>query len=424
MDALYAMAMKLRDKPSGELPHALVLLGDQIYAHKPPFDTLDFIRSRRDTDAAPGEVVADFEEYARIYRDAWGDPAIRWLLSTVPSAMIFDDHEVGDDWNVSAAWVEEMRHQPFWNDQIIGGHVSYLIYQHLGNLSPQELEDNDLYTDMKAADDAWSLLKEAAYQSHRDSTVARWSFHRDLGNSRLLAIDSRGGRVLDEGERSMVDEDEWSWIEDKTSGDFDHLLLGTSLPLMLGPGMHHLQAWNERVCSGAWGRRAARWSEGLRRSQDLDHWASFHDSFGKMAAMIRSVAAGERGSPPSTVLVLSGDVHHGYLAEAEFQSTKLSSRVFQAVCSPFRNALPGKKSRLQSVAWNGAAALAGRLLARLSGVEREDLSWRLTHEAPFFDNQVATLELDGPGARITFEKAVLDGSGEPDLQKLFEDRLA
>ena len=87
--------------------------------------------------------------------------------------MVFDDHEVGDDWNVSAAWVEEIRHQPYWNDQIAGGHVSYLVYQHLGNLPPEELEENDLYAEIMAADDAWPLLKEAAHRSHRDSTVAR-----------------------------------------------------------------------------------------------------------------------------------------------------------------------------------------------------------------------------------------------------------
>jgi hypothetical protein len=48
------------------LPGDLVVLGDQIYAHKPPFETLEFVRSRRDTDRAPGEAVADFEEYARL----------------------------------------------------------------------------------------------------------------------------------------------------------------------------------------------------------------------------------------------------------------------------------------------------------------------------------------------------------------------
>src|SRR5919199_2934891 len=49
VDALYAMAMRLRDEPVESLPRGLVLLGDQIYSHKPPLDTLDFIRSRRDT---------------------------------------------------------------------------------------------------------------------------------------------------------------------------------------------------------------------------------------------------------------------------------------------------------------------------------------------------------------------------------------
>jgi PhoD-like phosphatase len=424
VDALFAMAMGLRDRGPEDLPDALVLLGDQIYAHKPPFDTLDFIRSRRDTDEAPGEAVTDFEEYARLYRDAWGDPAIRWLLSNVPTAMIFDDHEVGDDWNVSAAWVEEIRHQPHWNDQIAGGHVSYLVYQHLGNLSPEELEDNDLYADIKASDDAWPLLRDAAHRSHRDSTVARWSYCRDLGNVRLIVIDSRGGRVLEEGRRCMVDADEWSWIEERATGGFDHLLLCTSLPVMLGPGMHHLQAWNEKLCSGAWGKNVARLSEGLRRSQDLDHWASFHGSFTRVAELLKGVATGRMGDPPSTVLVLSGDVHHGYLAAADFRDTEPASRVYQAVCSPLRNALPGKKSSLQTAAWTRPAAIAGGLLARLAGVEGEDLTWRLTHEGPFFDNQIATLDLDGPRAEITFEGAVLDGSGEPGLNKLYRRRLA
>lgn len=68
-----------------------------------------------------------------------------------------------------------------------------------------------------------------------------------------------------------VDADEWAWIEDRATGGFDHLLLGTSLPLLLGPTMHHLQSWDEKLCSGAWGAHAARWAEGLRRSEDLDH---------------------------------------------------------------------------------------------------------------------------------------------------------
>ena len=64
-------------------------------------------RRRRDKSpdgAAPEDEVADFEEYTRLYAESWGDPQVRWLLSTIPSSMIFDDHEMIDDWNTSAAW--------------------------------------------------------------------------------------------------------------------------------------------------------------------------------------------------------------------------------------------------------------------------------------------------------------------------------
>jgi hypothetical protein len=424
VDALYATAMRLRDEPPEELPHALLLLGDQIYAHKPPESTLEFIRSRRGTKGPPGETVADFEEYARLYRDSWGDPAIRWLLSTVPSAMIFDDHEVSDDWNISGAWLEETRHNPWWNDQIVGAHASYWLYQHLGNLSPQELATNDLFERIRGSEDGWPLLRDFAYHAHRQSGGTRWSFHRDFGRVRLVMVDSRGGRVLDEERRSMVDEEEWRWIEDKATGGFDHLLLGTSLPLLTGPGMHHLQTWNEAVCAGAWGERAKGWGESIRRSQDLDQWPSFGTSFAALAGLIRRVASGEKGDPPSSITVLSGDVHHGYLAEARFHASGASSAIHQAVCSPLRNALPGRKSRLQTLAWTEPAALAARLLSRLAGVKDPDVSWRLIHDEIWFENQVATLEIDGPRASITFEKAVLDDSGEPGLQEIFERRLA
>jgi hypothetical protein len=423
VDALYAMAMRLADEQPDELPHALVLLGDQIYAHKPPFDTLAFIEERRSKEDPPGDVVADFEEYARIYRDAWIDPAIRWLLSTVPSAMIFDDHEVGDDWNISAAWVEEMRQKPNWNDQIIGGYASYWLYQHLGNLSPEQLDRDELYKRVRDADDAWPVLRDFAYRAHRGPDGTRWSYHRDFGDTRLLMMDARGGRVLEEDRRSMVDEEEWAWIVEMATGDFDHLLLGTSLPLLLGPTMHHLQSWDEKLCSGTWGARAARWAEGLRRSEDLDHWASFHDSFAAMVGLIQRIASGDTGTPPSTILTLSGDVHHGYLAEATLADSA-QSRLYQAVCSPLRNALPSRKSYLQGHAWSKPATLATRLLARLAGVPEESLAWRLTHDATFFENQVATLEFEGRQATITYEKAVLDASKEPALEKLYRCRLA
>jgi hypothetical protein len=47
----------------------------------------------------------------------------------------------------------------------------------------------------------------------------------------------------------------------------------------------------------------------------------------------------------------------------------------------------------------------------------------MTHQKPWFENHVATLELQGRRATVTFEKAITEGSGEPDLQRIYERRL-
>jgi hypothetical protein len=424
-DALYALALRMRRAPEETWPDALLLLGDQIYADEVSAGTRDFIRSRRGSDEPPGEQVKDFEEYTRLYWDAWKDPAIRWLLSTVPSAMIFDDHDVNDDWNTSETWVLQMRDKPWWEERIVGAFMSYWIYQHLGNLSPEELEQNSLFQQIQRAKDATRVLREFAYRADREVGASRWSFHRDFGKVRLIMMDSRAGRVLKEGHRSMLAGAEWAWIEDKATGEFDHLLFGTSLPFLLSPGLHHLEAWNEAVCKGAWGKPAAWLGEGIRQLLDLEHWAAFHDSFKELTDLLRSVGSGERssGHPPASVLVLSGDVHHGYLAEVSLRDG-VESPIYQSVCSPLRNPLGIPERLAMRAGWTKWGALFGKTLARLAGVAEPDIRWSLTHEKPWFENHVSTLELRGREAFLKVEKTTPEDNGEPRLHKILERRLA
>jgi hypothetical protein len=48
----------------------------------------------------------------------------------------------------------------------------------------------------------------------------------------------------------------------------------------------------------------------------------------------------------------------------------------------------------------------------------------LIQDPAFFDNHIATLELEDRSATITFEKAALDASKESNLYRLYESRLA
>jgi hypothetical protein len=427
VDSLRALALRMRDHDPDDWPDMLLLLGDQIYADEVSPVTRAFIEQRRDPDDEPGEQVVDFEEYTQLYRESWSEPTIRWLLSVVTTAMIFDDHDVHDDWNTSESWVREARRHEWWNEHIVAALMSYWVYQHIGNLSPERQAEDELLRRVKDADgDVAELLAEFAYKADRQDEGTRWSYCRDVGKTRIVVMDSRAGRVLKEGERSMVDDEEWDWIVQHASGDFDHLLLATSLPWLLTPALHNLEAWNEAVCGGAWGEGMRGPGEKLRRAQDLEHWAAFHDSFVKLTQLQREVATGQRGEPPASIVTLSGDVHHAYLAEVGWpRGTGARSAVWQAVVSPFRNPLDTfERSVIKAMASRPAAAVT-RLLRRSAGVEDPPIRWRFEGDGPWFDNQYGVLTVDGRKLDMRIEKAVPAGDhGETRLESVFDRRLA
>jgi hypothetical protein len=425
LDALYVLARQMARDDRDEWPELLFLLGDQVYVDEGSPRARERIRARRDTSQAPGEEVIDFEEYTWLYHESWQEPLVRWLLSTVSTSMVWDDHDMSDDWNISRSWHEEMDRKHWWHERAVGGIMSYWIYQHVGNLSPRELdEDNEVYARVRGNSDATGPLREWAKSIDATAAGTRWSFCRDIDGVRAIFMDSRAARVLTRERRSIFDDEVWGWIVDHASGDFDHLLIGTTVPYLLSPAFHHLEAWNERLCDGAWGGAIARASEKLRRTVDFDHWAAFQFAFQRLRRLLEEVGSGKRGKPPATIAILSGDVHHAYLCEVGFKpEAEMKSRVVQAVCSPYRNPLDAKERRVVRAGFTRTGHAVSRALARLSGAPDPGIRWRLL-EGPYFDNQIATLRLDGREAIARLDKTVAGEEDEGSLEKSFERRLA
>jgi PhoD-like phosphatase len=425
LDALYVLARQMTRDDRDNWPELLFLLGDQVYVDEGSPAARERIRARRDTSQPPGEEVIDFEEYTWLYREAWEDPLIRWLFSTVSTSMVWDDHDMSDDWNISRSWHEEMDRKEWWHERAIGGVMSYWIYQHLGNLSPRDLdEENEIYAKVRGNPDATEVLREWAKSIDSTAAGTRWSYCRDIDGVRAIFMDSRAARVLTRERRSMFDDEVWDWIVDHTSGDFDHLLIGTTVPYLLSPGFHHVEAWNERLGDGAWGGLVARGSEKLRRALDFDHWAAFQYSFQRMRELLEEVGSGKRGKPPSSIIILSGDVHHAYLCDVAFRrGSAVKSPVLQAVCSPYRNPLDGRERKVVRAGFSQTFGALARGLGRLGEVPDPGIRWRLL-EGPYFDNQVATLRLDGDEAIVRLDKTVAGEKDETALEKTFERRIA
>ncbi|MFI6607063.1 alkaline phosphatase D family protein [Streptomyces sp. NBC_01336] len=427
-DALDTLAARLAADPDAERPDVLLLLGDQVYADETSKETRRRLAARRDLDEPPGAEVADYDEYTCLYDESWRDPEVRWLLSTVPSCMIFDDHDVIDDWNTSAAWLAGIRATSWWHERIVSGLMSYWVYQHLGNLSPAELAADPLHAAVHATPDGTEAVRQFAAEAAADPTRTRWSYRRIFGRVRLLMVDSRAARVLDEQQRAMLHPREARWLREEAlaaPGSCDHLLIGTSLPWLLPPLVHDAEQWSAALCRGERGGPDGRWArigESLRQRSDLEHWAAFPESFGQLTELIREVAEGPEA--PATVCVLSGDVHHAYIAEpsqsAPSPGGTPTARVLQLTCSPVHNSIPAPLRAGFRFAWSGAGRLLGRLLARHGRTGPPSIRWHRT-DGPWFGNQLMTLTLSGRKAALSLVQAKSRRTGT--VLELAFDRL-
>ena len=412
VDALSALADDCQARRR-RLPDLLLMLGDQVYADEGLSPRVRERQiERRGADSEPTDEVLDFEEYTWLYRDSWSDPDVRWLLSTVATAMIFDDHDVRDDWNTSEAWREEVRKLAWWRERVVGAYMSYWVYQHLGNLSPDVLAHDALLQKVMDADESGQALRafaERAADDVDDQHESLWSYVRDLGRARLVVIDTRSGRILHDGQRSMLGEDEWRVVEQWLRGDVEHLIVASSLPLIIDHLLHDVEQWDEALAGGTWGAPGIWLGEKLRQAADLEHWAAFPESFARLVTRLGEVAAGQHGSAPSTVLILSGDVHHSYLAPVLYPDADgSSSPVVQVTSSPMRNAFPRSVQRAFRMAHTGPARRFGALLRRSVRLPPPPVDWRLT-TGPLYGNGVGSLRISGDTVVVRLERAELDG---------------
>ena len=101
----------------------------------------------------------------------------------------------------------------------------------------------------------------------------------------------------------------------------------------------------------------------------------------------------------------------------------MQSKVYQAVCSPFRDPL-GRPERILLNAGLRSRLLAWlvRRLAHAAGVPDPEIRWQMVQE-PTFDNQLATLRLDRRHAWLTIERARTGDRSRGQLEPSLERQL-
>ena len=276
-DALVALAGRMVGAPHDEWPDILLLLGDQVYADDPSDEILARLReTNRERDPEIVDEIQDFEEYTWLYQEAWTTPVVRWLLSTVPTGMLLDDHDLRDDWNTSLSLAA-------------GGHGQVVVARPrdrrlrvvLGVPAPRATSAPSSSTPTTCTSRCWPSPTTRS----EPGTSTTWpggptsTRRRSAGASTATSAAPAGGcgsSPSTPGARATSTPTIGAWstpssgpgcarrCSSRTSA-YDHLILASTLPFLLLPGVHHLEGWDESISEGAWGRPGKWVGEKLRQ---------------------------------------------------------------------------------------------------------------------------------------------------------------
>ncbi len=335
-------------------PHLLLLIGDQIYADEPPPNFLQLHR-----DIAENNGVTTFTEFARLYTYVWtAEKGVRQVLATIPTYMIFDDHEVYNNWGAFPGWKEGMvRHGK--EQLLVDALVAYWIYQGWGNILEREHSQHPLLQIMQAAEKSEDDALEALRSCIRDNFYGRneLAWHYMLPTTPpIFVTNTRADRTSVFGSTNtdafyapmhiMGQQQITALCDWMQQHDNEMTILVSSVPVLLPPliGLVEYLAgvrfWSRSNALLRWiGKKLARLQLQFALRESFDHWpifaASWHD-------LLRMLKKRERD-----ILLLSGDVHFSYAIEGRKLFTRgTGTRFYQLVSTPFQNTLTGRQRQM------------------------------------------------------------------------------
>ena len=192
--------------------------------------------------------------------------------------------------------------QPWWHDRVVGG-----LRVLLGVPAPRQPQPRPTRRRRGVRPGARHHRRRRADPLPRRRGVARRRRCRRRSGGATTATSAAPAaacasspstaecsRQLDPDDRRMVDAPEWAWVREHVidvDHPFDHLVLASTLPWLMLPGVHHLEGWDEAVSEGAWGRPGKWLGERVRQVLDLEHWAAFRESFARDGRVARRCGA-------------------------------------------------------------------------------------------------------------------------------------
>lgn len=269
----------------------------------------------------PAEYLARYDQEKQILDGFIRElPKVQRVLASLPCYMIFDDHDVTDDWNLTRGWEEAAYNNPL-SRRIIGNTlIAYWLCQAWGN-RPEKLQD--------LREDTRHCFTPNGIEQHESliDTVLDWQeWHYCIDTKpKVIVLDTRTHRWRSESSpgkpSGLMDWESLSELQQELIGE-DSVIMVSPAPVF---GVKLIEVI-QRIFTFF----------GKPLLVDAENWMAHPGAANVMLNIFL------HGKTPPNFIILSGDVHYSFAYDISLRFRKNSPRILQATASGFKNAFPGK----------------------------------------------------------------------------------
>lgn len=288
---------------------------------------------------------------------------VRRIMANVSTYMIFDDHEVTDDWNITGAWHEKVRNSVLGRRIVSNALAAYWLFQGWGN-DPDNFDKDFIY----------SISKHLSNEQIRADDADRFDLftwkHRLWGfsiptNPPVIAIDCRTQRQPDHGyhdhhpprlmDRYALDWLRVEWV--KLKSDLDLAtdvcpIIMTAIPVMGFTAVATAKQLAVWLAGKLEGWQPIYFIEKLLKQEGvitgwvvekLDVEATNKDGYAAFLSTLTDAMSIRR------CVFLSGDVHHSFAATGWFKLSGKRLDCYQFTSSALCNKLHDQGEKLLEI---------------------------------------------------------------------------
>jgi hypothetical protein len=217
---------------------------------------------------------------------------VRRILANTPTYMMFDDHDVTDDWFITNRWKTSVLGNPSGKRVIANAMAAYFLFQGWGN-SPENFDFGKIKQCIE--DHVNKHTNSSVFDTYFLSPV--WEFSTDTSPNAYF-LDTRTNRDGDGFPPILKSRRSWDYTTINVANKNMPFVLVTAGPLLTFPGIDNLQSTAAKLPAG---------SLTGPYGSDYESWFINKNNYRLFFDYFKSRAI-------SKIVVLSGDVHYGFSA--------------------------------------------------------------------------------------------------------------